>query len=60
MKPFQFEKPSDIKTKLAEINDLVLSHFKQTGDVNGACGDWKKACDLGLDTSCESYYKKCR
>ena len=32
MKPLQFEKPSYIKTTLDEINDLVLSHFKQTGD----------------------------
>ena len=24
------------------------------------CSDYKKACDLGYDRSCESYYKQCR
>ena len=24
------------------------------------CSDYKKACDLGNDTSCEWYYKQCR
>ena len=24
------------------------------------CSDWKKACDLGYDRSCEWYYKQCK
>ena len=24
------------------------------------CSDWKKACDLGNDMSCEWYYKQCK
>ena len=30
-----------------------------TGDLNGACRDWRKAADLGYERSAELLKKKC-
>ena len=50
--------------KLNPANALAYNNRGVTKEFSGFglpyCSDYKKACDLGNDRSCERYYKQCR